>query len=180
MKYFKNIAESVFKLKSGVEVWLYYSNGILSKGRVVTDTKTKEKLFKFQRNIVMFGLPIVMIFGLFFSGNIYKLSSLLVLGLPVLFFLLCQHLAVKNLSVSNHKLNYKEATSITLQGVPNRYHKFLYFLARIIIVFGTSITIIFNKPFSELIFLTSMMLVIGVAIFITASVMQKQKAIQDA
>jgi len=171
MKYIKNIAESAFKLNT---------DDILSKGRVVTDTK--EKIFKFQKYMYMFGLPIMMIFGLFFSGSIYKLHSLLVLGLPVLFFLLCQYLylAVKNLPDSNHKLKYKETTSIALQGVPNWDFKFLYVLVSIIIVFGVFLAIIFNKPFSELMFLTSMMLGLGIAVFIAALVTDKQKAIQDA
>ena len=174
MKYFNSIAESAFKNNPNGEGWLFYTNGILSKGRVVTDIDTKEKLFKFQKKIYIYGLSSFCLLGLICDFS--KMSHFFILALLFLGLLLLQYLKIRNLPISNHKLKFKEAAAVGLQGLPNWYHKLLYIFSATSIVLGLSLPIIFSKPYSEVMPLTLISLGIGILAFVTAVMVQKLRA----
>ena len=176
MKYFDAIAESAFKQNPDGEGWLYYPNGAFGKGRIVNDIETKKKLFKFHKNLYMFGLPIGALLGFSFVGDFTEVSNRFILGVFLLGIFLLQYLKVKNLAISNHKLKFKEAASVGLQGLPKWYHKLLYTFSGLAIVLGMSMPIIFNKSYNEIMPIILISLGIGVLAFVIAVMVQKLRA----
>jgi len=171
--YFNNLANSAFKDNPNGEGWLYYPNGILSKGRIVLDIKYKEKLFNFQKYIYMLGIPLGVIYGLsidFDRITIYTLFPPLVF---IVVFYSIQYLLIKNLEVSNVKLKYKEATSKAMQGLPSWYCYLLYSSSLLIIIIGLSIPLIFNKTYSEVLNLILLTVGMGVVGMVVGRLVQK-------
>jgi len=175
MGYFDSLAESAFKKNPDGEGWLYYPNGMLSKGRVVLDEEYKEKLFKFQKRIFMFLLPLGILYGFGLGVDDFELSSLVP---PVVILILVyfrQYILIRNLPKSDVKLKYKEATGKAAQGLPNWYFYSMYVLSASLIIMALFSPQIFNKPYSEVTDLMLMFLGMGVVGLLLALFLHKIK-----
>lgn len=162
MKYFESLAESAFKENPDGEGWLYYPNGILSKGRIVTNKLYKEKLFKFQKRMYMFLLPLGILYGLSIDTKNFDVYSLLLPLFIITIIFLKQYWLTKDLPISRVKLKYREATTKAAKGLPKWYFYLLFISSILVIAFGLFSPLIFNKPYSETIFLTSAFLGMGI------------------
>ena len=157
MGYFSNIAESAFKENPNGEGWLYYPNGVLSKGHLVVDPAYKDKLFKFQKRMYMFILPLGVLYGLALDLSNIALSDFYLLIILLIPIYLRQHFLVRKLPKSNVKLKAKEAITTATKGFSSYYFYFMYFSSVFLIAIGLSSPLLFNKPYSEVMDLTIMM-----------------------
>ena len=163
MGYFEHLANAAFKDNPEGNGWLYYPNGMLSKGRVVTDKQYKDKLFKFQKHMYMFLMPSGVIYGLFLSRTefyFYNLIPIVIILTPIY---IRQYLLIRDLSKCNIKLKYNEATSEAVKGLPTWSIYVLYISASMLIAIGFCSPWFFNKPLSEVIELALMLIGFGIA-----------------
>lgn len=175
MGYFNSIAESAFKENPNGEGWLYYPNGILSKGHLVIDPEYKEKLFKFQKRMFMFILPLGFIYGLALDFTNLALSDFYLLVILLIPVYLRQYFLIKKLPKSNVKLKAKEAIATASKGFSNYYFYFMYFSSVFLIVIGVSAPLLFNKPYSEVMDLTIMLAGSGLFFLIFSLILHKLK-----
>ena len=157
MGYFSSIAESAFKENPNGDGWLYYPNGVLSKGRLVTDPEYKNKLFKFQKRMYMYILPLSVLYGLSLDLSNIALSDFYLLAILLTPVYLRQYFLVKKLPKSNTKLKAKEAITTASKGLSSYYFYFMYFASVFLIAMGLSTPLLFNKPYSEVMDLTIML-----------------------
>jgi len=173
--YFDSLADSAFKKNPQGEGWLYYPDGILSKGRIVVDKDYKEKLFRFQKRMYMYLFPLGIFYGLGLGVDIFNIYHIVpVIGLLSLVYIR-QYYLIKDLPKSDVKLKYKEATAIALKGLPKFYFYLLYILSGCMIVMGLCAPVIFNKPYSELINIILILFGTGVVGLILGVFLQKFK-----
>ncbi len=175
MGYFSSIAESAFKENPNGEGWLYYPNGILSKGRLVIDPEYKDKLFKFQKRMYMFILPLGILYGLALDLSNLALSDFYLLGILLSPVYLRQYFLVKKLPKSNIKLKAKEAFSTASKGFSNYYFYFMYFSSIFLIAMGLSTPLLFNKTYSEVMDLTIMLTGSGLFFLVMSLILHKLK-----
>jgi hypothetical protein len=136
MGYFSALADGAFKENPDGEGWLYYPNGIISKGRLVASEETKKKLHNFQKRMYMFGLPFGAIYGLSLDLDNVNYYSFLVPAVILLLVIIRQQFLIKNLPVSTIKLGYKESVSAGLKGLPVWYIYLLYVLSFSVFICG--------------------------------------------
>jgi hypothetical protein len=175
MGYFDSLAESSFKENPEGEGWLYYPNGILSKGRIVKNTLYKEKLFKFQKRMYMVFLPSGVLYGLSIDTASFNLYSLLFPLFIIAVTFLRQYWLTKDLPISKIKLKYKEATTKAVKGLPSWYLYLLFISSVLVIIFGLFSPLIFNKPYSETVFLTTSFLGMGITGMVLGFLVLKYK-----
>lgn len=162
MGYFDSIAESAFKDNPEGEGWLYYPNGIFSKGHIVTDETYKNKLFKFHKRVYMILIPLGFIYGLGLDFDNFSIYDLVPVGIILAFVYLRQYFLTRNLPRCNIKLKYKEATGVAARGLSKYYFYSLYIASFCVIGISLSTPLIFDKPYSETLELTLMLLGLGV------------------
>ncbi|MCW8830227.1 MAG: hypothetical protein OQK32_01785 [Gammaproteobacteria bacterium] len=175
MGYFKHLANSAFKSNPEGGGWLYYPNGILSKGRIVTDKQHKDKLFNFQKHMYMFLMPLGVIYGIFLSRtdfNLYDLIPIVIILAPIY---LRQYWLIRNLPKCNIKLKYNEATSEAVKGLPMWVIYVSYTSSAMLITIGFCSPWFFNKPISEVIELALMLIGFGMAGILLGLIAHKYK-----
>ncbi len=175
MGYFNGIAESAFKENPDGEGWLYYPNGILSKGHIVTDPSYKEKLFKFQKRMYMFLIPFSILYGLSLDLENLELASLYPLVIIMMPVYLRQYFLVRKLPKSEVKLKFKEGIETASKKLPKSYFYFLYISAAVLIALGLSTPLLFDKPYSEVKDLVLMLSGMGLFFFVVTIFLQKLK-----
>lgn len=175
MGYFNSMAASAFKNNPDGEGWLYYPNGSFSKGRLVTDSLYKEKLFKFQQRIYMFLLPVGLLYGLSLDLDNLNLSSLYPIIIVLAPIYLRQYFLIKNLPKSNIKLKPKEAITTAANGLPKYYFYLFHFSSTGLIIIGLSTPFLFNKTYSEVSDLTLMLTGTGLFFLATGIILQRLK-----
>lgn len=136
MGYFNSIADAAFKENPEGEGWLYYPNGIISKGRIVPDVETRIKLHNFQKRLYMFGISLGVLYGLFIDIKNLDIYSFVIPSISIALVLWRQHFLVKDLSVSAVKLGYKESVSTAIKGLPSWYIYLLYTSSLFILASG--------------------------------------------
>ncbi len=162
MGYFSNIAEAAFKDNPDGQGWLYYPNGIFSKGHIVTDAAYKNKLFKFQKRVYMFLIPLGFIYGLGLDLDNIDIYDFVPIAIILAFIYLRQFYLTRNLPRCNIKLKYNEATGVAARGLPTYYFYALYISSFCVIAISLSTPLLFNKPYSETLDLTLILLGLGV------------------
>jgi len=175
MGYFSSIAESAFKENPDGEGWLYYPNGIFSKGHLVVEPTYKDKLLKFQKRMYMFIFPMSFLYGLALDYSNLALSDFYLLAILLVPIYLRQHFLVKNLPKSNVKLKAKEAVTAASKGFTSYYFYFMYFSSAFLIATGLSTPLLFNKPYSEVMDLTIMLAGSGLFFLAVSLILHKLK-----
>jgi hypothetical protein len=175
MGYFSSIAESAFKENPNGEGWLYYPNGVIGKGYLVTDLPYKDKLFKFQKRVYMFILPLGFLYGLALDFSNIALSDFYLLIILLTPVYIRQYLLVKKLPRSNVKLKAKEAIATASRGFSSYYFYFMYFSSAFLISIGLSAPLLFNKPYSEVMDLTIMLAGSGLFFLAVTLILHKLK-----
>jgi len=158
MGYFSSIAQSAFKENPNGDGWLYYPNGVLSKGRLVTDPEYKDKLFKFQKRMYMYILPLSVVYGLSLDLSNIALSDFYLLAVLLMPVYLRQYFLIRKLQKSNVKLKAKEAITASKGFLFSKYYFYLmYSCSAFLIAMGLSTPLLFDKPYSEVMDLTIML-----------------------
>lgn len=151
MGYFDKIAEAAFKETSdGLPV--YYPNGAMGKGRLVSSNEQKEKLFKYHKRLykvlIFVGLPYGWLLGM--SGVFTVATVAPIVVLAALMFLR-QYWLVRKLPKHDLKLGFNEAIGKGSKALPNWYYWVLGVLSGIGIVFALTLPYQLNKTYMELI-----------------------------
>jgi len=171
--YFNALADASFKNNPEGEGWLYYPNGILSKGRVVKDEATKGKLFKFQKSMFMLLLPLGFFYGLIFvltdMGGPALILPVIVLAVAYLWL----HMQIKDLPKSKVKLKYKESTAKAMRGLPDWYSRFLFIISALVIILAVIMMILSNETFEKVSELTIALTGMGLFGIVLAVLVQK-------
>jgi len=155
MGYFSALADAAFKENPKEKGWLYYPNGILSKGRIVRDSETKEKLHNFQKRMYMFGIPVFILFGL---GMDIQNIGIIDFILPALFCIsifLRQRFLIKGLEKSKVKLGYKESVNTGFRGLPIWYAYLLFASSVYLLLFGLYLLVEKNDTYLSLILIVA-------------------------
>ena len=150
MKNSDRMTESVFKKNPDGEGWLYFPNGIFSKGRVIKNIETKEKIFNFRKNMDKYGK----ILGLIIFIISVKLDNLFLIAVYLLGLFVLEYFVIKELPVSNHKLKLTEVMSVIAEGLPSWFYKFIYALSGILLALSISLPFMFKELFSVLILIS--------------------------
>ena len=101
------IAEQIFKKDPRNNQWLYYFNGRFSKGRIVDDTETKNKLLKFNKRIYISSIFLGLLFG--FAGKI-DIYTIVLFFVFIIFVMLRHHFLTRGLP--NSDVDYKKALNL--------------------------------------------------------------------
>ena len=169
MKNSDRMTESVFKKNPDGEGWLYFPNGIFSKGRVIKNIKTKEKIFNFRKNMDMYGK----ILGLLIFIISVKLDNLFIIAVYLLGLFLVEYFVIKELPVSNHKLKLSEVMSVIAKDLPSWFYKILYALSGILLALSISLPFIFKELHSVLLLVSLFGFGISVIGFIIGANLKK-------
>ena len=138
MGYFERVAESAFK-ETADGLCVYYPNGVLGKGRVVTSPELKKKIFSFHKNTVKFGIPLCIAAGLFLKLQLVILLALVIL--PVFYFY--QRKLIGNLPIHNSRISAQEIYNKVK--FPAWYRKTILVLGVLGIVFSLFVAIFLGK-----------------------------------
>lgn len=121
MGYFERVAESAFK-ETEDGLCIYYPNGVIGKGRVVTSPELKEKIFSFHKNTMKYGILLGIASGLFLKLSLVIVIALI--ALPAFYFY--QRKLIGNLPVHNSKNTAQEIYNKVR--LPAWYRKLLLFV----------------------------------------------------
>ena len=162
MGFFDKLAESAFKESSNGEI-IYYPNGALGKGRLVTDPAQKTKLFNYSKRLFKYLFPLGIIYGMG-AGFSYGVSLESIIPIIVIYFVafIRQRFLIKNLAIHNEKLTIKEGVATVSQA----YHP--VFLASsvingvLLVCLAFALPSILNKSISEILSLVIFVFMVGV------------------
>lgn len=160
--YFNALAEASFKKNPDGKGWLYYPNGIFGKGRVVKDERTRRILFKFQKRMYMFFLPVAIFYGLFMGFTSVSWQTLMPFAILIFITYLWLHILIRGLPKSQVKLKYRESTAKSMRGLPIWYSKALIIFSSFVLGFGLITPVIFDKSFDEVSGFTMIVVALGV------------------
>ena len=166
MGYFDKLTEAVFKKTSdGVDI--YYPNGAMGKGRLVSDQALKDKLYKhhklLMKTVMFIVLPYSWLIGLSGEFTLTTVSPILVLASAMY---IKQHLMIRNLPKHNLKLGFKEAMVNGSKALPGWYPWLLGSISTICLMFSLSLPFLTNKKYAD-----HIDIVIGLSLFSLALMM---------
>jgi hypothetical protein len=151
MGYFDKIAEAAFKeTEQGMAV--YYPNGAMGKGRLISSKEEKEKIFKFHKRlykVLMFvGLPYGWLLGL---SGIFTVSTIAPIIVLAGLMFLRQYWLIRKLPKHELKLGFNEAIGKGSKALPNWYYWVFGLLSVIGIIFALTLPYQLGKTYVELI-----------------------------
>ena len=167
MGYFERAAESAFK-ETEDGLCVYYPNGIIGKGRIVTSPELKERIYIFHKNTMKYGIPIALMAGLFL-----KISFVLILALiaaPIFYWY--QHRLIGGLKIHNSKNTAQEIYSKVR--FPAWYRKLLLILGVMGLLFSLFVFAFLQKSYLVS-FALSLLSVVGIVLSLYLKKLESKK-----
>lgn len=151
MGYFDKMAESAFKETSdGVAV--YYPNGAMGKGRLVSTREDKDKLFRFHKRLHKTLLFIVLPYSwLLGMSGVFTVGSMAPIVVLAALMFIRQYWLIRKLPKHDLKLGFNEAIGKGSKALPNWYYWVLGVLSVIGLVFSLTLPLQLGKPYMEVV-----------------------------
>ena len=149
MGYFDKITEQTFKVSEEGET-IYYPNGLLRKGRIVGSTKKKEKLYKYQKRVNKYFLPLSIFYGMLIGiGGSLSLEAFYPIFIIYLLIFIRQRFLIRGLPVYEKKHTIKETTKSISKIYSHNFLKLTAVMGVLSILLSFSIPFIFETTINE-------------------------------
>ena len=156
MGMFDNMTKALFKEKEDGTT-IYFGNGLLKEGYIVTDPEQKEKLYKFHKNLFKYMVP----FGIVYS-LLWGLSGAGLLGfVPVIIASVLLYLKQKSLTKGLARVNEKLSAEETRKVIANSLPKWFVLLMIVNGILGIVMAIFLYFAASDLKFIIGVFLALG-------------------
>jgi len=150
MGYFDKVAAAAFKETSdGMTV--YYPNGVIGKGRLVTNDEEKEKLFRYHKRlykVLMFvGIPYGWLLGL---SGVYTVGTIAPIAILAALMFLHQYRLIRELPKHEMRLGLNEAIAKSSNALPNWYYWLFGTLSVVGLFLAVTLPFQLEKTYKEL------------------------------
>ncbi len=156
MGMFDNMTKALFKEKEDGTT-IYFGNGLLKEGYIVTDPEQKEKLYKFHKNLFKYMVPLGIVYSLLWGLSGAGLGGFVPVLIVSLLIYLKQKSLIKGLPKANEKLSATETRETIAKSLP----KWFVLLMIINGVLGIMMAIFLYFAASDLKFTMGVFLVMG-------------------
>ena len=161
MGMFDNMAKALFKEKEDGTT-IYFGNGLLKEGYIVTDPEQKEKLYKFHKNLFKYMVPLGIVYSLLLG-----LSGAGLVGfVPVLIVSILIYLKQKSLTKGLPKANEKLSATETRETIAKSLPRWFVLLMIINGVLGIMMAIFLYFAASDLKFTMGVFFVMGLMLLV--------------
>ena len=151
MGFFDDLAEAAFK-KGADGSDIYYSSGVLEKGRVVLDAERRKKLFTYHKRVYKYATPLFVLYGAAVGFGSFTWSHLVFIGVVLILLIARQRYLISGLPTYGEKLKASEAVTKGAKA----FHPALLVISGVIslllIAGGAAIPVVFGLPVKEILY----------------------------
>lgn len=174
MGIFKNMTESLFK-ETEDDKTIYYGKGLLRRAYIITDAKTKERLYTFHQRVNRYVLPLGIVYAMLLGLGGAPLIGMLPIFIVAIILHFRHKSLVKNLPIYDQKLTPKEAKNNIASVFPKPFLIFMIINGFLGILTALFLPTILDKEVNEIASLMIIFFVMGMFLLGTGWYLYKEK-----